>query len=268
MKINDIFFNLNLTCNACGKENDKGYFCEKCRKELPFNDVICDKCGRSTINKENRCMSCDDRELHFEKARSVFKYLTPINVMIKRLKYRHKKYLAKIFSPVMAQILLTEFKDTDFIINVPMHKKDKFIRGYNQTEVLATEISKITEIDYKKDIFKKHIRTKRQATLNKEERRKNLKKAFILQDKKLVKGKVITIIDDIMTTGSTIETLAEKLIKAKAKKVYVLTIASVGERERNQPKNSTTLWQKIKNSKLFAKIFQKRYLHKGKNIVK
>ena len=118
MKINDLFFNLNLTCNACGKENDNGYFCEKCKKELPFNNVICDKCGRSTINKESRCISCDDRELHFEKARSVFKYLLPINVMIKRLKYRHKKYLAKVFSPVMAQILLTEFKDTDYIINI------------------------------------------------------------------------------------------------------------------------------------------------------
>ena len=54
MKINDLFFNLNLTCNACGKENDNGYFCEKCKKELPFNNVICDKCGRSTINKESR----------------------------------------------------------------------------------------------------------------------------------------------------------------------------------------------------------------------
>ena len=268
MKINDYFFNLSLRCNACGKENNSGYFCDGCKEILPYNNVYCGKCGRSTINKEDFCNSCQGQELHFEKARSAFKYQEPINVMIKRLKYRHKKYLSKIFCPILSYLILTEFADTDFIINVPMHKKDKFLRGYNQTQVLAQEISKNIDIPFKNDIFKKCVRTKRQATLNKDERKKNLKNAFVLQDKKLVKGKVITIIDDIMTTGSTVETLAEKLIKAKAKKVYVLTIASVGERERNLPKKYYSLWQKIKNSKLFAKIFQKKYLHNQKNIVK
>lgn len=268
MKLEEVFFNLKLTCNACGVENKEGFFCEKCAKELPFNEVFCNKCGRSTINKENFCNSCQGQESHFDKARSIFKYQEPINVMIKRLKYNHKKYISQIFSPILSYQILTNFSDTDFIINVPMHKKDKFFRGYNQTEILAKQISKITNIPFKNNIFKKDIRTKRQATLNKEQRKANLKKAFVLTDKKGVKDKIITIIDDIMTTGSTIETLAEKLIKAKAKKVYVLTIASVGEREQNLPKKQYGLWQKLKNSKLFAKIFQKKYLHKSKNNVK
>ncbi len=259
-KLNDIFFNLKLTCNACGKENREGYFCTECQDKIEYNEVFCDKCGRSVINKEMFCNSCQGKELFYEKARSVFRYTSPISDMILAFKYSGKRYYSKIFSEVLAYHLLKEFTDVDMIICVPMNEKDKRKRGYNQTELLCKELSKISGYRFVNNVFIKEKRTARQATLTKEERRKNLLNAFKLTDKKLVRDKVILIVDDCMTTGATVEILSQKLSMAKAKRVYVVTVASVGEREM----------EKIKNKKMsiFAKFLQKMGLHKKKNVVK
>lgn len=254
MKIDDLFFDLKLTCNACGRENKEGYFCSECQKKIEYNDVICNHCGRSVINKESFCNSCQGRDTFFDKARSVFRYLSPVSDMIMGFKYNNKKYFARIFAEVCSYLLLTEFADSDFIINVPMHSKDKRKRGYNQTELLCNEISAKTGYRFINGLFIKQKRTQRQATLSREERIKNLQDAFELSDKKAVKDKVVLIVDDCLTTGATVETLSQKLKKAKAKKVYVLTVASVGERELGQGKNK-------KMSKI-AKFLQKMGLHK------
>ena len=259
-KLDDIFFNLKLTCNVCGRENGQGYFCKECADKLEYNDTICSHCGRSVINKEERCNSCQNRDTFYVKARSVFRYTSPITELIHGFKYSGKRYLSKIFADISVYLLLKNFADTDFIINVPMHPKDKRKRGYNQTELLAMEISKISGYTFINRLFEKVKRTKRQATLSREERGKNLTQAFKLTDKTIVKGKTVLIIDDCMTTGATVETLAEKLVKAKAKKVYVLTVASVGERELTGRKN--------KKLSKFAIFLQKMGLHRDKNVVK
>ena len=180
--------------------------------------------------------------------------------MIMGFKYSNKRYLAEIFAELCAFVLLKEFADSDFIINVPMHPKDKRKRGYNQTELLCKEISKKTGYTFVNGLFSKTKRTLRQATLSKEDRAKNLENAFKLEDKKAVKDKIILIVDDCMTTGATVEAIAKSLKKSKAKKVYVITVASVGEREFGKEK-------KKKMSKI-AKFLQKMGLHKRKNVVK
>ena len=259
-KINDLFFDLTLTCNACGRENREGYFCDECREKLEYNDIICNHCGRSVINRENFCNSCQGAETYFDKARSVFRYLSPVPEMIRGFKYGNKRYFAEIFADICAYLLVSEFADADFIISVPMHEKDQRKRGYNQTELLCTRLSKKTGYMFVNGLFIKEKRTSRQATLSKEERIKNLQDAFSLTDKKMVKDKVVVIVDDCMTTGTTVTALSEKLKKAKAKKVYVLTVASVGERELSARKSK-------KMSKI-AKFLQKMGLHKSKNVVK
>ncbi len=259
-KINDIFFNLKLTCNACGRENDEGFYCKNCQDKLEYNQVFCDKCGRSVINKEMFCNSCQGKEIFYQKARSVFRYTSPVSDMILSFKYNGKRYLSTVFAQILAFPLLKEFSDTDFIINVPMHSKDRRKRGYNQTELLCKELSKISGYKFINDVFEKVKRTARQATLTKDERRKNLIDAFKLVDKKAVKDKTVLIVDDCMTTGATVEILSQKLIKAKASKVYVLSVASVGERELGKRKN--------KKMTIFGKILQKMGLHKQKNVVK
>ena len=210
-KLKDIFFNLTLTCNACGKENEQGYFCKECQDKIEYNLVFCDKCGRSVINKEMFCNSCQGKVLYFEKARSVFRYTSPISDMILAFKYSGKRYYSKIFADALAYTLLKEFSDTELIVNVPMHIKDRRKRGYNQTELICEQLSKITGYKFVNSLLVKKRRTPRQATLSREERRKNLLDAFEVVDKKAVKDRVVLIVDDCLTTGATIEVLSHKL---------------------------------------------------------
>ena len=107
-----------------------------------------------------------------------------------------------------------------------MHEKDFRNRGYNQSQLLATEVSLRTGVSVFDGVVKIK-RTQRQAKLGRTERLKNLKDAYRVTDKKAVKDKVVVIVDDVSTTCSTAEALAEKLKKAGAKTVYLITVASV-----------------------------------------
>lgn len=220
-------FNLKWTCNCCGCEifNDS-YFCSAC--ENSFLNVKVDKCnhcGRRTYEAVLFCDSCTNKNLQFDTARSVYEYCEPINSLIKAFKYDGKKYLAEVFASKMLNVLLSNFSDANLITFVPMTKSREATRGYNQSELLANELSLLTGIEVKETALKKY-ETKRQANLSAKERKINLKNSFKVL-KSVVKDKNVLIIDDVLTTGYTADVLAEGFKKAGANYVYVLTIASV-----------------------------------------
>lgn len=231
-KITEYVFPLTHTCNNCGREIFSGeYFCKECEESIIYNDkIICDHCGRRTFNAENYCYSCAGRETYFVKARSAFVYAPPISTMIARLKYTNKKYLAKIFAKYLSFTYYKNFMCCDAVTFTPMTDERKEERGYNQAEVLAEEFCKIVGIPIINNVLVKTKETPRQATIpTAKERRENLKGSFKVQNKKEVEGKNILLIDDVMTTGATVETLCELLNKAGAKSVTVLTVASVSK---------------------------------------
>ena len=110
-------------------------------------------------------------------------------------------------------------------VYVPMTEKALKKRGYNQSKLLAEALSLKTEVPVL-DCVVKVKETKRQATLKRGERLKNLKEAFRVCDKKAVKDKTIVLVDDVTTTGATAEVIAERLKSAGAKLVYLITVAS------------------------------------------
>lgn len=224
-------FPINLTCNVCGKEIfHGGYFCEQCEKDLPRNNgAICNHCGRKVLNAEERCLSCKGRETYYEKSRSVYSYETPINELIASLKYGGKRYLADVFANDMAFIYFSNYFNCDYCISVPMSKERLKERGYNQSDLLAESLAEKVGIEFKKDILIKHRETQRQATLSAKEREKNLEGSFKVVNEKEVRDKRILIIDDISTTGATVETISKLLKKHGAESVLVLTVASVSK---------------------------------------
>ena len=113
----------------------------------------------------------------------------------------------------------------DIIIPVPIHKKRKHRRGYNQTELVAKEISHQLKIKMGKDVLIKNINTKAQSELSKKERNDNIKGAFKVQNLQKIIGKKILLIDDIYTTGSTANECRKILKLAGAKNIGILTIA-------------------------------------------
>ena len=225
-------FPLKHTCNACGKEIfSNEYFCEDCEKSILYNDkIICDHCGRKTFNAENFCSSCSGRETYFEKARSVYLYAPPISTLIARLKYTNKKYLAKIFAERMAFTYYGNFFNCDLVVFTPMTEERKQNRGYNQAQALAQEFCEITKLPLVDNLLLKVKETPRQATLsNAKQRRENLAGSFKVENGERIKGKRVLLIDDVMTTGATVETLCQLMMKAGAEKVFVLTVACVSK---------------------------------------
>lgn len=226
-------FSSDWRCLSCGKEifkNEK--FCEECFKKLPFNDgPICDHCGRKVVSFTNYCSTCREKLLSLDKGRSVFSYEKPISSMIKRLKYGNQRFLAEYFIEQLSFIYLKNCFNANLITFVPMTKKAMRRRGYNQSYILAKGLSERLNVELFESV-EKIKETKRQATLTKKERQKNLVGAFKITDKKSVKDKTIVIVDDVTTTGATSEVLAERLKSAGARNVYLITVASLPPKDK------------------------------------
>ena len=216
-------FNTKWRCLSCGREIfDGGYLCDDCKKDLPLNDGnICDRCGRKTIQSQMACTTCKQGVQNFNKARSSFDYQKPVRQFIQKLKFYNKRFYAEVLAEYLA---ITYFKNMfapDVITYVPMTEKAKRKRGYNQSEMLAKELSKRVNVEVV-DCLVKIKETKRQAKLNKAQRMKNLQGAFRVVDRKLVKNKRVLLVDDVLTTGTTVNTVSEKLLKAGATSVDVI----------------------------------------------
>lgn len=225
---NKYLFNTKWRCMVCGREIfDGGYFCSDCKNQLPLNDSnICDKCGRKTIQNQPVCTTCKQTEQCFDKARSTFVYSKPINQFIQKLKFYHKKFYAEILGEYLSVTYFKHMFTPDVITYVPMTAKSQQKRGYNQSKLLAIELSKRVNVEVI-DCLEKIKETKRQLKLTKSQRIKNLQGAFKVTNKILVKGKRVLLVDDVLTTGTTANTVIEKLLKAGAIGVDVITVASV-----------------------------------------
>ncbi|MDD5454690.1 MAG: ComF family protein [Candidatus Ratteibacteria bacterium] len=151
--------------------------------------------------------------------------------LIHLFKYKKNDYLDKFLAGFLIEKILRgdDLKNADFIVPVPMHMFDKFKRGYNQTELLACQVSKIVGIPMLSDRLIKHKRIPSQTALSTEERFKNVKDAFTIKNSKILEGKTILLIDDIFTTGATLNECSKILRRAKVRHVNALTLACVCE---------------------------------------
>jgi len=220
------FFNDKWKCQRCGREIFDGYFCPECMKVLPKNDGnICNRCGRKTDYPEDYCITCSGTEFSADMCRSAFYYNEISGALIHRFKYRNKRYMANMFSEFLANLYFKNFMDAEMIVFVPMTEKEKRERGYNQSELLADKLSERLNLPVVPAVGKVKD-TVHQVGLDREQRLKNLKGAFKVTDKNAVKGKKILLVDDVMTTGTTVNTISAALKKAGAEKVLVLTVAS------------------------------------------
>lgn len=223
---------LDFTCNYCGKElknPTRSGLCAECDSKLEYNNAgVCVCCGRPLDSETDYCLTCQNNKRYFEFARSPLVYDGISRKLIYQFKFNNKKYLAKYFSKLMVDTFLSNPFTVDCITFVPVSKSRFASRGYNQSELLATEIGSILKLEVV-DSITKIKETKDQVGLSGKERSENLKGAFKV-DKKLVKGKNILLVDDVLTTGNTASECSRVLLNAGAKSVEVLTIASVEEK--------------------------------------
>ena len=217
-------------CVFC-EELCKESVCVKCKQEVIYiTEPNCKKCGKPIRYAEREyCHDCESRKKSFDVGRSLWLHKTVVAQSLYRFKYHKRMVNAKFYAKELVRKyakLVYEW-EIDEIIPVPVHKKRLAQRGFNQAELVAEYISDYLKIPMNAKAIVRTTNTKAQKHLGFKGRRWNLRGAF-----RVVKGtkiaKRVLIIDDIYTTGSTLEELAFTLKKAGARKVCFLTI-SIGQ---------------------------------------
>lgn len=170
-----------------------------------------------------RCKFCENKNFYFDRAISCIEYCDKSKVLVLSLKYYGNTYMSRYIAQVMRDKLEFEQLSADYIIPVPLHKKRMRIRGFNQAEKIASYLSECTNIPII-DCVKRNRNTKRLYALNKFQREKELKNAFEVKDgSEEIIGKKIILVDDIFTTGTTVNEISKKLKIYGVDEIIVLT---------------------------------------------
>lgn len=221
----------DVGCVLCGNEQrGEDKLCDTCRNGFrPVEEPRCPHCGKhKPIGTECDCTSI--RPLFVEASSAVY-YDSLARKAVKSLKYDNRRYLAFTLAYYMHGELAKHNWDIDFIVPSPIHPTRLKERGYNHTELIAHELSHLSNIKVEVDLLNKVRNTPFQARLTREERLNNVLGAYAVTDPYKVYGKKILFVDDVYTTGATAAECAKTLLLAGAEKVYVLTAAS-GKPER------------------------------------
>lgn len=180
------------------------------------------------LNKEiNVEIESDITSRYFEELITMFKYEGIIRKIILDYKFNEKSYTYLTFTKFILKNknVFEKIKSYDTIIPVPISKKRYKERGYNQSYLIAKEIAKNTDLEILNNCLIKTKNIIEQSKLNKEERKINIQGVYEIKNSALIKNKKILLIDDIYTTGSTVNECSKILNKGKTNKIGVLTIA-------------------------------------------
>ena len=201
---------------------------EECKKKIKYiGSHVCMKCGKAMRTSEDAeyCDDCLKIRHRFKRGFSVFSYRS-ISGSIYKFKYLGRREYADFYAKATVKKFGKELDRLriDAIIPVPMYKEKQYARGYNQAEIYAKKLSELTGIPLRDDVIVRKRQTRPMKELDLRERRNNLKKAFNIV-RNDVEFKCILIIDDIYTTGSTIDEIAHEFQMAGVKEIYFLTLA-------------------------------------------
>lgn len=211
--IHSLLFPTKDLCFFCKDRSGyiMGYICNDCRERL---DVLDKKIKVDSIYVEGVFYSLS--------------YNRFLREIVHDFKFNGKSYLYKPLARIMCEtIIINDLqKDIDIILFVPSHKKKEAVRGYNQAELLAKYISKELSIPISLNNLIKIKGTKEQSSLTRLERMNNLKNSLRIRDRLEIKNKNILLIDDIITTGTTMEECSKILMDNGARKVIGLALTS------------------------------------------
>ncbi|RDY22829.1 ComF family protein [Romboutsia maritimum] len=228
----DFIYPENITCIICNKpvkKNNTYSMCKNCFDELHFILDGCRKCGKPIINHSlekqdiEGCSYCFNKNFYFDKAISCIEYNDMSKKMVLSLKYNNKTYMSKYIASIMKDKLEIENINFDYILFVPLHKIRLRRRGFNQSEKIAVYLGKITKKPVINIIDRKKY-TKKLYKLNKKEREKELKEAFSLKDNGSIKNKNVIVVDDIFTTGTTVNEISKLLKNHGVSQVFIITL--------------------------------------------
>ena len=220
-------------CPLC-QEVTKGhcFICEQCENDIPFvEQPYCMKCGKPLYKEamaKEYCYDCKKHMRSFVRSYSLLRYEGKVKQSMYQFKYHNKTEFADWYSRELVRRYGKEWKrlHMNAIVPVPVHRKKKRQRGYNQAEILAKKLAELLEIPYYPNGLIRIIETRPQKELDDKQRYRNLKQAFLIGTLETVtEPKTILLVDDIYTTGATLEACTEVLLESGyAKSVYGCTV--------------------------------------------
>jgi ComF family protein len=203
-------------CIGCGKMGER--LCQTCRLNIiRINGAICSICG-DVIWKGGLCRSCQEKRPSYEKLTSYGLHEGILRDCVHRLKYQNDIGLGEVLAELIANSVLLEGIQIDLIAPVPLSKKRLEERGYNQAAIIAYPLALILKKEYLSKGLQRIRETRSQVELNRLERTSNVTDAFECNNTS-ISGKTVLLVDDVITTGSTMEACSQALIRAGARQV-------------------------------------------------
>ena len=208
-------------CAVCDREGS--FLCTACKPSLPrLAPPYCGKCAEP--DAATVCSWCRADAPSYESIRAPYRYTGPVRDMVHDLKYANIRAIAPTLGGLLADYLGSQRLEADVISPVPLHARRERSRGYNQSFLLAREVSQRVQIPMADDRLLRSIDTPPQVTMSgREERRQNIDGAF--ECTRDATGLRVLLIDDVVTTGSTMSACASALKDAGAKSVSGLALA-------------------------------------------
>ncbi|MCL2155065.1 MAG: ComF family protein [Leptospirales bacterium] len=221
LSVLDIIF--PCECVYCGDliSSSQYHLCQECYTLLKELNDACPVC--SGILVDGICSICSDRKFYPAKNITLFSYENVSKAVIHSLKFNGIKHVYKIFIPYIRKEIEYLDEKIDIITSVPMSRKKMIKRGYNQSKLIAKELCKETGIEFC-EILKENSGAKQQRSLNYDERFINVIDRYKTINNNKFKDKVVLIIDDVFTTGATINECSRKLISSGAAKIFSITL--------------------------------------------
>ena len=201
--------------------------CQSCVKKLPIlKEPRCKKCSKPIDNPETEyCFDCQHKKHYFDEGYAILLYNAKMQESMAYFKFQGRREYGEFYAKLLMKVARQIIKrwQIEVLLPVPIHRARISTRGYNQTEIIGRVLSKGLSIPIQTNLIKRVKNTKAQKELNISERKENVRDAFVISQE-VSNYRQILIIDDIYTTGSTIDEIAKELQKMGVKKVFFLTV--------------------------------------------
>lgn len=220
-------------CAACGERvhGTRTHMCWTCRSGLPvISAPFCRTCGDPVdgeVTHEYECSWCMRSPPAFDLARSTVRYRGAVRRILQAFKYEKVTGLDRDLVPLLTGAIHVHYADVflDGVVAVPLHPLRERERTYNQAGLLAKGLARVLGLSAASHCLRRVRPTRTQTNLTARERRANVARAFEARNEDWIEGRRLLLVDDVMTTGATVDACAGVLKKAGAAGVYVLTVA-------------------------------------------
>ncbi|KTC74301.1 competence protein ComF [Legionella birminghamensis] len=216
-------FKLPAVCKLCSQYHEQNQaICRSCITFFKKIEAACRICKMPIGKQFDLCGSCIKKKPQFDQIFTVYRYEEPLRSLIHEFKYREAFYLLPVLVRLLLDALPPALEKPDCIIPVPLYFKKLRQRGFNQSALLSREIARHLEVPYDFSICHKIKNTSPQAQLNRKQRQSNLNHSFSVQANTY---RHVMLIDDLLTTGSTVNELSKGLKRKGVQRVDVLCCA-------------------------------------------